>query len=249
MRQGDGTGDDGVQWSDNRYGDEFAAVYDRWYPRDGAADTCADVVADTARGGTVLELGAGTGRIALLLAQRCRRVVAVDNSPAMSEQLLARAPSNLWVALGHMVRDMPDGPFDTVLCSENTLFNLLGDGEQRLVFAAVARRLAPGGAFLAECSTPPGDEPSMSTASEVRLGEVVNSTATIDPSRREVAGTFRVGGAAPMQWRLRWSAPEELDAWAAEHGMRLAARWSTWSRTPFDPSCERHVSTWVLDES
>jgi hypothetical protein len=89
----------------------------------------------------------------------------------------------------------------------------------------------------------------MSTASEVRLGEVVNSTATIDPSRREVAGTFRVGGAAPMQWRLRWSAPEELDAWAAEHGMRLAARWSTWSRTPFDPSCERHVSTWVLDES
>ena len=60
---------------------------------------------------------------------------------------------------------------------------------------------------------------------------------------------FRVGGAAPMQWRLRWSAPEELDAWAAEHGMRLAARWSTWSRTPFDPSCERHVSTWVLDES
>ena len=41
----------------------------------------------------------------------------------------------------------------------------------------------------------------------------------------------------------------DVDAWAAEHGMRLAARWSTWSRTPFDPSCERHVSTWVLDES
>lgn len=247
MRHDGGTDGAADQWSHNRYGDEFAAVYDRWYPRDGAAAACADAVAEAARGGSVLELGAGTGRIALLLAERCRRVVAVDNSPAMSEHLLARAPSNLWVALGHMVRDVPDGPFDAALCSENTLFNLLGDGEQRLVFAAVARRLAPGGAFLAECSTPPGDEPAASSASEVRLGEVVESTAEIDPVRREVAGTFTVGGAAPMRWRLRWSAPEELDAWAAEHGMRLAARWSSWSREPFDASSGRHVSTWVLD--
>jgi SAM-dependent methyltransferase len=238
---------DGAAWSHNRYGDDFAAVYDRWYPVDRAAVECADAVAAAARGGRVLELGAGTGRIALLLAERCQRVVAVDNSPAMSELLLTRAPSNLWVALGHMVRDMPDGPFDAVLCSENTLFNLLGDGEQRLVFAAVAHRLAPGGAFLAECSTPPGDEPAASSASEVRLGEVVDSTAEIDPARREVSGTFTVGGAAPMRWRLRWSAPGELDAWAAEHGMRLASRWSSWSRHPFGASSVRHVSTWVLD--
>ncbi|MBU6200922.1 MAG: class I SAM-dependent methyltransferase [Acidobacteria bacterium] len=246
MRQGDGT-DGGGTWSHNRYGDEFAAVYDRWYPRDAAAEACAAAVAGAARGGSVLELGAGTGRIALLLAERCRRVVAVDNSPAMTEHLLARAPSNLWVALGHMVRDAPDGPFDAVLCSENTLFNLLGDGEQRLVFAAVAARLAPGGSFLVECSTPPGDEPATSTASEVRLGEVVDSIAAIDPARREVSGTFTVGGGSPMRWRLRWSGTEELDAWATEHGMRLAARWSSWSRARFDASGGRHVSTWVLD--
>lgn len=241
-RQGNGDA-----WSHNRYGDEFAAVYDRWYPPDAAASACADAVAAAARGGRVLELGAGTGRVALLLAQRCRSVVAVDNSAAMTEQLLARAPANLWVALGHMVRDMPDGPFEAVLCSENTLFNLLGDGEQRLAFAAVARRLAPGGAFIAECSRPPADEPVASSGREVRLGEVVESTATSEPSRRELAGTFTVAGSAPMRWRLRWSSPDELDAWAEEHGLRLASRWSSWSREPFDASSTRHVSTWVLD--
>ena len=78
MRHDGGTDGDGT-WSHNRYGDEFAAVYDRWYPRDTVADACAAAVAEVARGGSVLELGAGTvERIARPRVTRC--VVSCPNA-------------------------------------------------------------------------------------------------------------------------------------------------------------------------
>jgi len=237
------------RWSHNHYGDEFARVYDRWYPPDDETVACADSVVSAARGGRVLELGAGTGRVTLVVARRCTQVVAVDNSAAMLEGLLARAPANVWVEFGHMVRDMPEGPFDAVLCTDNTLFNLVADGEQRSAFAAVAQRLARGGAFLAACTVPhDADEPTSTSGTEIRLGEVVDSTATIDPRRHVVSGEYTVRGAPPMRWQLRWTSPDDLDTWAGEHGMRLVARWSTWSREPFVRSSTRHVSIWTLDE-
>jgi len=142
-------------YGSNSYGDGFADVYDEWY-----ADV-TDVGATVARlaelagpDGNVLELGVGTGRLAVPLADAGLSVTGIDSSTAMLEQLASRDPDGRVVSIaGDMVDDLPAGPFDAALVAYNTLFNLLADGAQQRCFAAVAGRLRPGGRFVVEaCS-------------------------------------------------------------------------------------------------
>ena len=73
------------------YGDRFADVYDDWYADVSDVDaTVGRVAALAGPGGRVLELGAGSGRLAVPLAARGLDVWAVDASPAMLDRLRAR---------------------------------------------------------------------------------------------------------------------------------------------------------------
>ena len=149
------------------YGEAFADVYDDWYAT--VTDIDATVTLATrlaAPAGSVLELGVGTGRLAIPMARAGLTVTGIDTSAAMLERLAtADVGGSVTVVHGDMVDDLPDGPFDLALAAYNTLFNLVDDGAQQRCFAVVAERLAPGGSFVVEAFVPDAAEDQIGRAS------------------------------------------------------------------------------------
>lgn len=246
-------------YDETTYGERFADVYDEWYGAITDAAACAALVAeladlgDDAGGGPVLELGVGTGRLAVPIAQLGVEVVGIDASAAMLERLAvnaARAGAPVQGVLGDFA-DPPVGGrrFAAVLVAYNTLFNLTAPGAQARCFAAVARSLVPGGSFVVEAFVPAVDGPTADVAPRtITADRVVLSVSRTDPATQEAMGQhvdITEQGIRLRPWHIRWSTPAQLDAMAADAGLRLADRWRDWHRTPFadDPV---HISRYVL---
>jgi SAM-dependent methyltransferase len=239
------------------YGEAFADVYDEWYAGISDVDTTVADLLDLAEGGPVLELGVGTGRLAVPLAEAGRvggvRVVGVDTSPLMLERLAGRDTAHLVGAVeADMVTGLPAGPFGLVFVAYNTLFNLTDEGAHAACFSAVAERLRPGGRFVIEAFVPDdpprsGDDVSVRTLAADR---VVLSVTRHEPDRQSVAGQFveltEAGGVRLRPWAIRYATPEQLDRLAEAAGFTLEHRWSGFGRTPFETDSPRHVSVYRL---
>lgn len=234
------------------YGDAFADVYDEWYPRVDDVDATVELVRSLAgSGGRVLELGVGTGRLALPIAAAGLTVTGVDVSAAMLARLAAADPTGMvTTVVGDMVDDLPDDEFDVVLVAYNTLFNLTADGAQQRCFDQVASRLAPDGSFVVEAFVP--DEP-FRTGTDVSLRSmtaerVVLSVSEHDGERQTAAGQFveltERSGVRLRPWYIRYATVDQLDEMATAAGLRLAGRWADGRGTPFDAASERHVSVY-----
>src|SRR4051812_36640151 len=137
------------------YGERVAGFYDGWYAAKSPTAAVA-FLADLADGGPVLELGIGTGRIALALRERGVDVHGIDASPAMVAQLRDKPGGDVIdVAIGDFAAvDAPGGPYAVVYVAFNTFFALLTQAEQVRCFANVARVLRPGGRFVTELFVP-----------------------------------------------------------------------------------------------
>ena len=248
-----------LRYTDATYGDAFADVYDDWYQGVSDVDATCELVVELLPGpggdrrGRVLELGAGTGRLAVPLAERGLEVTALDASAAMLERLRQRdGAGRVRLVHGDMVADAPAGPFDVVLVAYNTLFNLLSAERQAACFDAVAARLAPDGALLVEAFVP-ADPPPTGSAVELRsmtADEVVLSVVRHTPEEQRAEGQFvHLAAGEPVRlrpWAIRYSPPAELDAMARRAGFVLRARWEDVARRPFDEESERHVSVYRL---
>ncbi len=237
------------------YGAAFADVYDDWYR--GISDveaTVADLL-ELAGPGPILELGVGTGRLAVPLAEAGRthgiRVSGVDTSPAMLDRLTDRDPDGLVdVVCGDMVDDLPDGPFSLAFVAYNTIFNLTADGAQVACFRAVAERLAPTGRFVIEAFVPDdpprdGDHVSVRTLTADR---VVLSVTVHDAATQTAEGQFvelsESGGVRLRPWSIRYETPAGLDRLAIGAGFELEHRWASFGRRPFGPDSARHISVY-----
>jgi SAM-dependent methyltransferase len=232
------------------YGDSFADVYDEWYPA-----TDPDIVnrlAELAGDGPTLELGAGTGRIAIPLAARGIAVWALDASAAMADRLRAKpGAERVNVVVGDMAAleatlapDTP--PFSLVFAVANTVFNLTSEDDQRACLRQVAARLAYGGRLLIEAVVPAPDGPTSAVeASIVTSDSVVLSVSTHDRGAQTVTGQHvQIGsdGVRLRPWVIRYLTPDQLDAIAAEAGLRLENRWRSWDGAPFAPDGGSHIS-------
>ena len=140
------------------FGERVAAVYD-----DMAADMfdpavvtpVVDKLAELAGGGRALELGIGTGRIALPLAERGVRVSGIDASEAMVARLRAKpAGREIDVAIGDFATTHVDGEFSVVYLVFNTIFNLTTQDAQVACFQNASRHLLSGGCFVIETTVP-----------------------------------------------------------------------------------------------
>jgi SAM-dependent methyltransferase len=234
------------------YGDGFADVYDEWYPGSDEVDAVVEFVAGLVRSpGHLLELGVGTGRLAIPLAATGIDVHGVDASPAMLDRLRARDPDRrVTVTVGDMVDDQPAGPFDVVLVAYNTFFNLESADRQAACFVAVAERLATDGVLVVEAFVPE-DPPREGSTLDVRsmtASEVVLSVSTHDPAGQRAQGHFvHLADGAPVRlrpWAIRYAPPAELDAMATGAGFSLRERWENFSMGPFTADSPRHVSVY-----
>jgi SAM-dependent methyltransferase len=242
------------------YGDRFADVYDDWYQDVSDVDATVARIAALAgrRPGPVLELGAGSGRLAVPLAGRGLEVWAVDASAAMVERLRAKPGGDrVRTVVGDMAAlDLgPGAPagFAVVLCAFNTLFNLTDLAAQRRCLGRVAEVLAPGGRLVVEAFVPPpgGEGDAAVGAVEPRhigLDEVVLTVSRLDPAARTVVGQhvqITEAGVRLRPWVLRYATPDELDGLAREAGLALVERHAGWRGEPFTESSETHVSTYA----
>ena len=231
------------------YGDRVATIYDRMYPERSDAQAAANALADLARGGSALELGIGTGRIALPLAARGVRVQGIDASAAMVEKLRAKpGGAGIPVAIADFADFRIGAEFDLIYVVFNTFFALQTQRAQVGCFARVAEHLAPGGIFAIEAFVP--DVGRFARGQNVHVNHIELDHVTLSFSRHEAAPqlvtTQVVGldesGIRLYPLRIRYAWPSELDLMAELAGLRLRARWRGWDKAPFNSESSNHVS-------
>jgi SAM-dependent methyltransferase len=227
-----------------RYDESTADLFD---PE--IVDPVVDFLVDLSVDGTALELGIGTGRIALPLAQRGIRVHGIDLSEAMVARLRAKpGAEEIGVTIGDFATTTVEGRFSLAYLIFNTIMNLTTQDEQVACFQNVAAHLQPGGRFVIEVGVPdlqrlpPGETVRPFTVSATRLGfdeYDIASQGLISHHYWAVDGKLEGDS---MPFRYVW--PEELDLMARLAGMSLRERWSGWKREPFTSDSRQHISVW-----
>jgi SAM-dependent methyltransferase len=234
------------------FGEEVAARYDETSDdmfEGTVVNATADFLAELAGDGPALELGIGTGRIALPLAERGVAVHGIDLSEAMVARLRAKPGGDrIPVTIGDFATTRVDGEFSVGYLVYNTINNLTTQDEQVACFENVAAHLRPGGCFVIEVGVPSlqrlpfGETVRPFHVSETRLGfdefDVVNQ-GLVSHHLRAVDGTFEKRS---IPFRYVW--PAELDLMARLAGMTLRERWGGWNREPFTRLSTKHVSAW-----
>jgi SAM-dependent methyltransferase len=230
------------------YGAAIADDYDEIYDTldtDGAVA----MLADLARGGPVLELGVGTGRLALPLAARGLRVHGVDASNVMAEKMRAKhGGDDIEVTIGDFANVVLDESFTLVVLAFNTIFALPDQDAQVAVFCNAARHLAPGGRFVVEAWVPDVARFHRGRAlwpRHIDPSNVSLEVAELDPVRQRMQTTqlrFGPDGVRLYPANHRYAWPSELDLMARIAGMQLADRFEDWRRTPFTATSTAHVS-------
>ncbi len=232
------------------YGDRIAEVYDGLYE---ALDTDAAVEAlvGLARGGRVLELAVGTGRLALPLAARGLEVHGVDASEEMVAKLRAKPDADrVTVVFGDFVDPPVEAPFSLVFVAFNTFFALRTQEEQLRCISNVAALLGSGGVFALEAFVPDltrFDREQRVQTTRVELEEVWLDVSSHDPVGQRVTSQhvrLREDGIRFYPVDLRYVWPPELDLMARLAGLRLRERWGGWGGEAFDATSVRHVSVY-----
>jgi len=237
---------------EDHFGERVAERYDESAAdmfESAVVDPVVEFLAGLAGQGAALELGIGTGRIAIPLARRGIRVHGIDLSEAMVAKLQAKlGAEQIGVTIGDFATTTVDGRFSVAYLVFNTIMNLTTQDGQVACFKNVAAHLEPGGCFVIEVMVPalqrlpPGETVRALTVSATRLGFDEYDSASqglISHHYSVVDGNLEV---VSMPFRFVW--PAELDLMARLAGMRLRERWSSWKREPFTSDSTKHVSVW-----
>lgn len=234
------------------YGEHVADVYDDWYPTlDPNPEAEVALLAELTGGGRALELGIGTGRVAVPLAARGVEVHGIDASPAMVARLREKPGGDaIPVTIGDMAEVAVEGTFSLVFVVFNTFFMLTTQAEQLRCMRNVAARLAPGGAFLIRAFVP--DPSRFVNDGNLSIREVGVDSVRLDVSRYDAAeqrvDTTHVHiteqGIRLVHLELRFASPPELDVMAELAGLRLESRWESFDKAPFTPDSPAHVSVY-----
>jgi SAM-dependent methyltransferase len=213
-----------------------------------------DLLAELAGSGSALELGIGTGRIALPLAERGVPVHGIDLSPAMVDRLRAKpGGGDIPVTVGDFATTRVAGTFSLAYLVFNTIMNLTTAEEQIACFANVAAHLQEGGLFVVEVGVPqlqrlpPGETVRAFALTESHLGfdeyDVASQRLT-SHHYSKVDGKFELRS---IPFRYVW--PSELELMARLAGMTLSERWGNWHRDPFTSDSTEHISVWQKQSS
>jgi SAM-dependent methyltransferase len=238
---------------ENYFGEGVAERYDessREMFDPEVVDPMVDFLAGLAGEGAALELGIGTGRIAIPLSQRGVAVHGIDLSPQMVAQLRAKpGAEGIAATIGDFATTRVERWFSLAYLVFNTIGNLTTQDGQVACFQNAAAHLAPGGRFVIEVGIPdlqrlpPGETIRPFTVTSTHLGfdeyDVANQglishhyTVVDDGHLEQIS----------MPFRYVW--PAELDLMARLAGMTLQERWSDWRREPFTSDSTKHVSVW-----
>lgn len=229
------------------YGDTWAPIYDEVFTHLDPTPA-VEVLAQLAGSGKALELGIGTGRVAIPLAARGVPVHGIEASQAMVDRMRAKpGAANIAVTLGDFVQVAVDGEFALIYVVFSTLYGLATQSAQVACLRNAAARLAPGGSFVFEGFVP--DPTRFDGNQRVQVNRVEPTRLDLlfarhDPVHQRVTSQHVIAGPEgmrlfPVEVRYVW--PSELDLMAQLAGLRLRERWGDWRRGPYTGS-GGHVS-------
>ena len=222
----------------SRYDDSTGPYFDP-----AVINATADFLAELAGEGAALELGIGTGRIALPLSERGVRVSGIDLSEAMVARLRAKpGGEEIAVSIGDFATTKVEGRFSLAYVVFNTINNLTTQDAQVACFENVAAHLEPGGCFVVEVGVLSTRPLEVFDLSDTHVGVDEYDADT----QRLVSHHFSLvdGRWERLSMPFRGVSPAELDLMARIAGMTLRERWSDWKRSPFTSESTKHVSVW-----
>ncbi len=239
---------------DGYFGESIAAAYDESAAHlfdPAVVDPAVDFLVELAGDGGALELGIGTGRIALPLAQRGVPVHGIELSKAMAARLHAKPGSErIGVTIGDFATTTVDGTFSVAYLVRNTIMNLTTQETQIACFRNVAAHLEPGGCFVIEVLVPGLQRlPPGQTIQDFHLSETKWGLDEYDVVTQGLIShhfTFLDGRITRWSVPFRYAWPAELDLMAQLAGMSLRERWSGWRREQFASDSREHVSVWQM---
>lgn len=237
------------------FDERVAERYEVYWPElfePAAIDAPVAFLADLAGTGAALELGVGTGRLAVPLSARGVPVHGIELSSAMVARLRAAEGSDaVGVTIGDFATARVAGTFRLAYLVRNTITNLTTQEEQVECFRNVAAHLEPGGCFVIEVYIP--------VLQRLPAGETVHpfdlTPTHLGFEEYDVAAQIAVshhywvidGRLETFSSPHRYVWPSELDLMARLAGMTLRERWSGWQREPFTSESQMHVSVWQKD--
>ena len=238
--------------ADGFFGESVAARYDETAANlydPAVLDPAVDFLANLAAGRPALELGIGTGRIALPLAARGIPVHGIELSQAMVARLRAKpGGESIGITIGDFATAKAEGTFGLAYLVRNTSRNLTTQVAQVACFRNVAEHLEPGGLFVIEVMVPelqrlpPGERFVVFAWGDDHQG--IDEYDVV--SQGLISHHFRSTNCSrelrSIPFRYAW--PAELDLMAELAGLTLVERWSSWSREPFTAYSHEHVSVW-----
>ncbi|GLU47872.1 class I SAM-dependent methyltransferase [Nocardiopsis ansamitocini] len=244
--------DDAIRVSGRSYEDLLSMNYDRWFGAAAPTDDCVRLLASlVADGGSVVELGIGTGRVALPLARSGVDVRGVEASKAMVERLREKAGDDVVpVSFGDFVDGPDEGGHALVYLVGGTLFELQSQEEQVRCLRNAALRLRPGGLFVFDAPLPEAlESPRMSGGHVVPTGNedlvVLYRRVHRSTQRYESHYVVTTGeGVHHVHVPFRYAGAGELDLMAEAAGLHLRDRYGDWSGRPLADDSLYHVSVY-----
>jgi SAM-dependent methyltransferase len=238
------------EYEASTYGERIAEVYDRWY---AGQDTegAVEFLFGLAGGGDALELGVGTGRVAVPLSARGVTVQGIDASPAMIRKIRTKpGGEKIPVTLGDFAEVPVQGLFNLIYVVFNTFFALLTQEAQVKCFQACAQHLRDDGVFVLENFVPDltrfdrgqRTETISVSADEVRIDAAIHDPVNQRCCVQHVLIEEKGVRLYPVQLRYVW--PSELDLMARLAGLQLRNRYGGWKKEPFSSASARHVSVY-----
>jgi len=225
--------------------DGIARLYDRWSA--GVVEDISFYVDEAlGSGGPVVELGVGTGRIAIPTAMAGVHVIGVDSSAEMlavcTEQARrAGVGSRLELREGDLRRPPVGERVPLVTCPFRAYLHLSSDEERLEALAAARTLLLPRGRLVFDVFTPSADDIEETDGRWIEREPGIFERADWDASAQTLTLSVR-GEAGESSMTLWWLEPQRWQALLAESGFTLEACYGWFDRRPYDAGED---SVWV----
>jgi SAM-dependent methyltransferase len=240
------------EFDPSAWGEQIAAVHDEWFANfELDTESTVDLLAELAAGGPALELGIGTGRVAIPLQARGVQVDGIEASRAIADRLHTKPEgADISVTIGDIASATTGRSYKLVFGVFNVIFFVGSKDEQLAVFERAAAHLEPGGVFVVEASLPPPPpSPYGSSVGVHYVGDngVILGFSQNDPVNQVVNSRqvwIRDDRIHSAHVRSRYASPSELDLMARLAGLELRDRWGGWHKEPFTAKSLQHVSVY-----